>query len=122
MLQIKTKRGEQTITAGSAISAYENRIELGLETKRVLGYYVLIIKTGGLIPESCQVTFSNASRTLFDPIGLGHLIVGRNLKIRDRFYEDEPFEVNGFLNVKTSISAVPATDFVIQYVLLVETT
>lgn len=122
MLQIKTKRGEQIIPAGSAISAYENRIELGLETKRVLGYYVLIIKTGGLIPESCQVTFSNASRTLFEPIGLGRFIVGYDLEIEKRFYTKEPFEVNGFLNVKTSISAVPTTDFVVQYVLLVETT
>lgn len=122
MSKIKIIIGEQIIPANSPITAYEKRVELGIETKRILGYYALIIQAGGLVPESCKVTFANASRTIFEPVGLGHLIVGRNVQIKDRFFKEEPFEVNGFLNVKTSISAVPPTDFVIQYVLLVETT
>lgn len=121
MPKIKIFIGEQVIPVGSPITAYEKRVELGVETKRILGYYALIIQTGGLIPESCKATFSNASRTIFEPIGLGHLIVGRNVPIKDRFFKEEPFEVNGFLNVKTAISAVPSADFVIQYILLAET-
>jgi hypothetical protein len=121
MSKIKIFIGEQIIPADSPVTAYEKRIELGIETKKILGYYALIIQTGGLIPESCKATFSNASRTIFEPVGLGHLIVGKNVEIEKRFFMKEPFEVNGFLNVKTSIATVPSSDFVVQYILLAET-
>ena len=113
---------EHTILAASAVASYEKRLELGVEVKGVLGYYVQVLKNGGLTPEQCTVSFANATKTIFEPVGLGHLIVSSSVAIKDRFFREEPFDVNGYLNVKVAIPAIPPTDLVIQYILLVEAT
>lgn len=113
---------EQTILAGSGISSYETRLELGTEVKKVLGYYVQVLSNGGLTPEQCKLTFANSSKTIFEPVGLGHLIVSSSVAIKDRFFREEPFSVDGYLNAKVAIPAIPATNLVVQYILLVETT
>lgn len=109
------------IPAASAIASYEKRIDLGTEVKKVLGYYVQVLKNGGLVPEQCTVSFANSSKTVFEPVGLGHLIVSSSVAIKDRFFREEPFQVDGYLNSRVAIPAVPATVVEIQYILLVET-
>lgn len=110
-----------TIPAASAIASYEKRIELGTEVKKVLGYYIQVLKNGGLTPEQCTVSFANSAKTVFEPVGLGHLIVSSAVPIKERFFREEPFPVDGFLNSKIAIPAIPATEVEIQYILLVET-
>ena len=112
---------QQTILATSAVASYETRLDLGVEVKKILGYYIQILKTGGLTPEQCTVSFANSSKTIFEPVGLGHLIVSSSVAIKDRFFREEPFPVDGYLQARVAIPAVPGTDFVIQYILLVDT-
>jgi hypothetical protein len=119
---IKVLTQEQIIPAGSAAAVYEKRLELGSETKKVLGYYLLILQTGGLTPEQCKLTYANSSRTIFEPTGLGHLIVNAAVAIKDRFFREEPFDVDGFIQSKITIPApLGGTAFVLQHLLLVET-
>jgi hypothetical protein len=118
---IKQLIKEHKIPAGSAISSYELRLDLGNEVKEVIGYYVQVLSNGGLTPEQCKLTFANSSKTIFEPVGLGHLIVSSSVAIKDRFFREEPFHVDGFLNAKVAIPAIPASDLVVQYILLVKT-
>lgn len=111
-----------TIPALSAAATYETRIDLGTEVKTVLGYYVQVIANGGLTPEACKVSFANSSKTIFEPVGLGHLIVSSSVAIKDRFFKEEQFPVDGYLNSKITIpAAVGANAMEVQYILLVET-
>lgn len=109
------------IPAASGIATYEKRIELGVEAKEIVGYYVQVLKNGGLTPEQCTVSFANSAKTVFEPVSLGHLTVSTAVAIKDRFFREEPFPVDGYLNSKIAIPAVPATEFEIQYILLVRT-
>lgn len=119
---IKVLVKEQTIVAAAAVGTYESRLDLGKEVKRVLGYYALIITDGGLVVAACKVSFSNSAKTIFEPVGLNHLIVSTSVPIKDRFFREEPFSADGGnVQAKVTIPAIPATAFTIQYVLLVET-
>jgi len=119
---IKQIVSEHLIPIGSGAAGYEKRIELGTEVNNVLGYYVLILKNGGLIPEQCKLTFSNSAKTIFEPVGLGHLMVGQSIAIKDRFFKEEPFHVDGYVNAKLVIpSIVIGIDLIVQYVFLVQT-
>ena len=118
---IKTIVKEHTIPALSAAAGYETRIDLGVESKKVLGYYVQVLQNGGLIPEQCKLSFANSSKTVFEPVSLGHLIVSTAVKIKDRFYNEEPFDVDGYFNAKLIIPSAPVTPVVVQYIVLVDT-
>lgn len=119
---IKVIVKEHIIPAGSAIASYEATLSLGNEVKKVEGYYVQVLANGGLIEKRLKVSFSNTSKTIFEPITLGHLTVGEQVKIEDRFFTKEPFEVsNGSLTAKLVVHAVPLTDVIIQYIFLVNT-
>ena len=110
------------IPALSGAATYEQRVDLGTEVKTVLGYYVQVIANGGLTPEACKVSFANSSKTVFEPVGLGHLIVSSSVAIKDRFFKEEPFNVDGYLNSKLTIpAAVGGTAMEVQYIFLVET-
>lgn len=110
-----------SIPAASAIGSYEKLIELGTEVKKVEGYYIQVLKNGGLTPEQLTVSFANSSKTVFEPVGLGHLIVSSSVEISKRFFREEPFPVDGKFNARVAIPAVPGTELLIQYVLLVNT-
>jgi hypothetical protein len=110
------------IAAGSAAATYETRVDLGTEVKKVIGYYVQVVNNGSVVPETCKVSFANSSKTVFEPVGLGHLIVSSSVAIKDRFFREEPFNVDGYLNSKLTIpTPVGIVPMEIQYVLLVET-
>ena len=36
---------QQTMLATSAVASYETRLDLGVEVKKILGYYIQILKT-----------------------------------------------------------------------------
>lgn len=118
---IKTIVKEHTIPALSAAAGYEARIDLGIESKKVLGYYVQVLQNGGLTPEQCKVSFANSSKTIFEPVTLGHLLVGKEVKIKDRFYTEEPFDVDGYFNAKLVTPSATITPMVVQYIVLVDT-
>ena len=111
----------QKIAAGSPIGSYEARLELGVEVKKIEGYYVQVLDNGGLTPEKCTVAFANSSKQVFEPVGLGHLIVSSSVAIKDRFFREEPFMVDGYMNARVAIPAINPTQMIIQYVLLVNT-
>lgn len=111
-----------TIPAVSGAATYETRIDLGTEVKKVLGYYVVVVDNGSVTPEKCKVSFSNSSKTIFEPVGLGHLIVSSSVAIKDRFFREEPFNVDGYMNSKLTIPVPTVGAMEVQYVLLVETT
>lgn len=50
---------EHIILAGSGIASYEARIDLGVEVKKIEGYYVQVLANGGLIQERLKVSFAN---------------------------------------------------------------
>lgn len=112
----------QTVASGSGAATYETRLELGTEVKKVLGYYTQVLANGGLTPEACKVSFANSSKTVFEPVGLGHLIVSSSVAIKDRFFREEPFEVDGYINAKLTTPGATTSDLTVQYILLVETT
>lgn len=110
-----------TIPSGSAAASYETRIDLGKEVKKVEGYYIQVIKNGGLTPEACKISFANSSKTVFEPVGLGHLIVSTAVAIKDRFFREEPFVADGYINSKIEIPEATTAAFEVQLVLLVNT-
>jgi len=110
-----------TVATGSGAATYEQRIEPGVEVKRILGYYVQVLKNGGLTPEQITVSFANSAKTIFEPVGLGHLIVSSSVAIKDRFFREEPFGIDGYFNSKLTTPAVTASELQVQYILLVET-
>lgn len=113
----------QTVAALSAAGTFETKIELGTEVKRVLGYYVQVLADGGLVSKSQKVSYANSSKTIFEPVSLGHLIVGENVAIKERFFKEEPFNVDGYVNSRiTTNAAVGATAMEVQHIFLVETT
>lgn len=109
------------IPAGSPAAIYEARIDLGTEIKKVEGYYIQVLNNGGLAPEECKVSFANSAKTVFEPVGLGHLIVSSSVAIKDRFFREEPFPVDGYLNSKITIPANTVGEMAVQYILLVNT-
>jgi hypothetical protein len=111
-----------TIPALSGAATYETRIDLGIEVKKILGYYVVVVDNGSVTPEKCKVSFANSSKTIFEPVGLAHLIVSSSVAIKDRFFKEEPFNVDGYLNSKLTIPTATVGAMEVQYILLVETT
>jgi hypothetical protein len=113
---------EQIIPIGSAPAGYELRLELGSEIKKIEGYYVQVLEASTLTPSKCKVSFSDSSRTHFEPVGLNHLIVGQDVPIKDRFFKEDPIKVAGYINAKVITNAlITGSDAVIQYIFLVNT-
>lgn len=110
-----------TINAGTALGSYEKRLDLGVEVKKVLGYYIQVLDNGGLAPEKMTVSYSNGQRTIFEPVTLAHLTVSSSVPIKDRFFREDSFDVPGKLVTTLSIPSAPGADVTIQHVLLVET-
>jgi len=121
-MAIKVIVGEISQSAGTPAASYEKRIELGVEVKKVIGYYVLPILNGGLVPEQCRLSLANSAKTLFEPVGLGHLIVNQNVAIKDRFFTEEPFDVDGYVNARLAIPSPTTAPLLIQILFLVEST
>lgn len=111
-----------TIPALSGAASYETRVDLGTEVKKVLGYYVVVIDDGSVNALKCKVSFANSSKTIFEPVGLGHLIVSSSVPIKDRFFREEPFTVDGYFNSKLTIPTPTVGAMEVQYIVLVETT
>ncbi len=122
MGKIKVITATHLIAAGTVAGTYDVRQELGKEVVEILGYYANVVKNGGITPEQCLVSFSNGSRTIFEPTGLGHLMVNSAVAIKDRFFKEEPFDVSGYLNTRITTPATVGTDLMVQYMLLVKTT
>lgn len=120
MKNTKTVIGTHLILAGTPAGSFEKQMSLGQESNKVLGYYALAVKNGGIIPEQCLVNFANSNRNIFEPIGLGHLLVNQSVAIKDRFFMEDPFDVAGNVNVKMTTPAVTTSDLLIQYVFFVE--
>ena len=121
MKNTKTVIGTVAIANGTAATTKDFTMNLGQETVAVLGYYAIVVKTGGLTPEQCLANFANSNKNIFEPVGLGHLLVGQNVAIKDRFFKEDPFDVAGFVTTRFTTPAATTSDLLVQFIFFVET-
>lgn len=119
MIQVIAKTHE--LPAGAAVAGYDFRADFGNEYKRVIGYYVLILNNGGIQPAACRVSFANSAKTQVDKIALGHLIVDSSVAIKDRFFKEEPFDIDGYVSTRLDVPAVLTQTLSVQYLFLLST-
>ncbi len=123
MKAIKTVTKEIEIPINAVATKREFKHEFGVEYKRVVGYYALLLQNGGLTTDKIKVGISEGTRTIIDPTGVNHFTVGQDVKITDRFYKDEPIQIpGGYVTIMVeNLSAVsPVTPIVLQVIYQVE--
>lgn len=121
MKTTKTVIGTVLIPMGTPAGSKDFPMNLGQETVEVLGYYGIVVKDGGLIPEQCLVNFANSNRNIFEPVGLGHLLVNQSVAIEGRFFMKDPFDVAGFVTTRLTTPVQTTSDLLVQFIFFVET-
>ena len=100
MSKLKTVTKTIEIPINSVAAKRELKHEFGVEYKKVKGYYLQLLNNGGLTNDKIMVGLSEGTRTIIDPTGINHFLVGQDVAIKDRFYKDEPVVIpGGYINV-----------------------
>jgi hypothetical protein len=56
-----------------------------------------------------------------DKVALGHYLVGQDVLIKDRFFKEEPFDIDGYVSAQLDTPAVLTSPLSVQFIFLVST-
>jgi hypothetical protein len=121
MGKIRTIAKTLELITGSAAAGYPLKADFGTEYKSCLGYYAVVLANGGISPQGCKLSFSNSAGTVVDKVALGHYLVGQDVLIKDRFFKEEPFDIDGYVSAQLDTPAVLTSPLSVQFIFLVST-
>jgi hypothetical protein len=121
MGKIRTIAKTLDLATGTGVGGYPLKADFGVEYKSCLGYYAVVLTNGGISPQGCKLSFSNSSGTVVDKVALGHYLVGDAMPIKDRFFKEEPFDIDGYVNVQLDTPAPTTSPLAVQFLFVVST-